>query len=100
MKDAKYSDLKKWTRKAVDNYDNRDVSESYSSGTPLDDCGDTLFTFIVREMEDAGNEDEASKMMETAIKQFEHLASKISEMEATVKKIENITSKWHKTNII
>jgi hypothetical protein len=75
MNDPKYSELQDWTRKAVDNYENGDVSESYSSGTPLDDCGDTLFTFVVREMQDAGSEAEALDMMETAIKQLENLTS-------------------------
>lgn len=66
MTDPLYRDLSDWTRKAVDNYAIAEVSEIYISGTPLEDCGDSLFAFLVRELEDAGSSEEACRMLDSA----------------------------------
>lgn len=70
MSDPLYRDLSDWTRKAVDNYPIPEVSDMYIHGTPLDQCGDTLFTFIVRELEDAGDASDAARMLDSASDQI------------------------------
>ena len=70
MADPIYRDLCDWTRKAVDNYTISEVSDMYINGSPLEDCGDTLFTFIVRELEEADNKGNADEMLDNASNQL------------------------------
>lgn len=73
MADTLYRDLSDWTRKAVDGYAGTDVSEGYIQGVPLSSCGDGLFSFIVNELEDAGDAEEAIRMLESARRQIDEL---------------------------
>lgn len=64
---------------AAEAYPDQDVAQFYLEGFTTDeDCGDTLFLFVIREANDAGDDvDELKAMLEKAIRDLEETISNL-----------------------
>lgn len=67
MTDLTYDQCSDLVKEAISGYSIPEVPDMFQHGVPLDQCGCTLFSFIVREVSEAADRDDAVRMMEVAI---------------------------------
>ena len=74
---AKFNEFQK---AAIDAYANHDLKYMLEEGADAEDVGDSLFAFIVRELDDDMDINEAIQRMETARDQVETVLHALNEL--------------------
>jgi hypothetical protein len=65
--DPRYADATAVQQRVADAYPIEEVSEMFRSGNALTECGDSLFTFLVREAGEADDLSDCVRMFDRAI---------------------------------
>lgn len=67
QRDMTYDQCSDLVKEAIALYSIPEVPDMFQHGVPLDQCGCSLFAFIVREVSEAADRDDAIRMMEVAV---------------------------------